>query len=115
LLAHYSSKFINLLLLLVKSGKQLVELIIFLILLSLLCSRSASVGLLVFGKPKPPRVRRTKASRSSSLFIIPEGQCEQVFLSTWSELSLSLFNFFHYFFPIFPGYPKTVTADKVPC
>jgi hypothetical protein len=45
--AHYSSKFVNLLLLLVNSGKQLVELVIFLILLSLLCSRSASVGLSV--------------------------------------------------------------------
>jgi hypothetical protein len=79
LLAHYSSKFINLLLMLVNSGKQLVELVIFLILPSLLCSRSASVGFLVFGKPKPPRVRMTKASRSSSMFVIPEDQCEQVF------------------------------------
>jgi hypothetical protein len=79
LLAHYSSKFINLLLMLVNSGKQLVELVIFLILRSLLCSRSASVGFLVFGKPKLPQVRRTKASHSSSVFITPEDQCEQVF------------------------------------
>jgi hypothetical protein len=114
LLAHYS-KFVNLLLLLVKPGKQLVELVIFLILLSLLCSRSASVNILVSGKPKPPQVRRTKASLSSSMFVIAEDQCEQIFLSIWSELSFSLFNFFYYFFPIFPGYPKTVTADKVPC
>jgi hypothetical protein len=115
LLAHYSSKFVNLLLLLVKPGKQLVELVIFLILLSLLCSRSASVSLFISGKPKPSRVRRTKASRLSSMFVIAEDQCEQVFLSIWSELSFSLFNFFHYFFLIFPRYPKTVTADKVPC
>jgi hypothetical protein len=114
LLAHYSSKFVNLLLLLVNSGKQLVELVIFHILLSLLCSRLAYVGPLVFGKPKPPQVRRSKSLRSSFVFVIPEDQCEQVFLSIWSELSLTLFNFFHYFFPIFPGYPKTITADKGP-
>jgi hypothetical protein len=92
---HYSSKFVNLLLLLVNSGKQLVDLVIFLILLSLLCSRSAFVGLLVFGKPKPQRVTRAKALRSSSVFVIPEDQCEQVFLSIGTELSLPLFNFFH--------------------
>ena len=75
--AHNSSKFVNLLLLLVKSGKQLVELVILLLLLSQLCSRSASVSLLVFGKPKPPRERRAKASCLSSVFVIPEDQCQQ--------------------------------------
>ena len=49
------------------------------------------------------------------MFVIAEDQCEQIFLSICSELSLSLLNFFHYPFPILPGYPKTVTADEVPC
>ena len=73
--AHYFSKLVNLLLLVVNSGKQLVELVSLLLLLSLLCSRSASVSFYVFGKPKPPRDGRAKASCSSSFFIIPEDQC----------------------------------------
>ena len=75
-----SGKFVNLLLLVVNSGKQLVELVSLLLLLSPLCSRSPSVTFNVFGKRKPPRCL-AKASCSSSVFGIPEDQCQQVFLS----------------------------------
>ena len=84
--AHYSSKFVNLLLLVVNSGKQLTEPVSILLVPSLLCSRSASVSINVFGKPKRPRILRAKASCSSFVFVIPEDQCQQVFLSIGTDL-----------------------------
>src|SRR4051794_13409339 len=57
-------------------------------LLPLLCSLSASVRFITFGKRKEPRIIWSIASCSSCFFFIPESLCQLIIFSINNKLSL---------------------------